>query len=141
MDQRRKAVRQGRAQPREVGRIALQASEGGVRVALTEKGHPPGEALVEHQTERVEVSPPVEFLATDLLWRQVLGGAHHHVLAGEVVGAAQPLRDPEVGEQDPAVGRDEDVAGLDIAMHETGGVGGIESGGNARADVHRQVGT
>ena len=52
----------------------------------------------------------------------------------------EALGDPEVGQQHPAVGGDEDVARLDVAVDEAGVVGGVEGGGDARADVDRQLG-
>ena len=124
MDQVDQPDRQRRAQAGEVGGVALQPGERGVGVGLAEERHPTGEALVEHEAERVEVGATVELAAAHLLGRQVLGGAHHHVVAGEVVvGGLEALGDAEVGEQHPAVGRDEDVAGLDVAVHEAGAVG------------------
>ena len=130
-----------RAQAAEVGRIALQAGEGGVGVGLAEERHPAGEALVQHEPQRVEVGPPVEAAAAHLLGRQVLGRPHHDVVAGQVVaGAVEALGDPEVGQQDPAVGGDEDVARLDVAVDEAGVVGGVERRRDARADVDRQLG-
>ena len=130
-----------RAQAAEVGRVALQPGERGVGVGLAEERDAPGEALVQHQAERVQVGPTVELAAADLLRRQVLGRAHHHVVAREVLaGGVEPLGDAEVGQQHAAVRRDEDVAGLDVAVDEAGVVGGVEGGGDARADVDRQLG-
>ena len=127
MDQVDETERQRRAETAEVGRVALEAGERGVGVGLAEERHPAGEALVEHEPERVEVGAAVEPAAAHLLGRQVLGRAHHHVVAGEVVaGGAEALGDAEVGQQHAAVGGDEDVAGLDVAVHEAGAVGGVE---------------
>ena len=141
MDQVDEPDRQRRAQAAEVGRVALQAGERGVGVGLAEERHPAGEALVQHEAERVEVGATVEAAAADLLGRQVLGRAHHDVVAGEVVVAGlETLGDAEVGEQHPAVGGDQDVARLDVAVHEPGAVRGVERGGDARADVDRELG-
>ena len=130
----------GRRRARSVG-IALQAGERGVGVGLAEERHAPGEALVEHEPERVEVGAPVELAAAHLLGRQVLGRAHHHVVAGEiVVGDVEALGDAEVGEQHATVGGDEDVARLDVAVHEAGAVGGVERARHGRADVDRELG-
>ena len=132
---------QRRAEPGEVGRVALEPGERGVGVGLAEERHPSGEALVEHEAERVQVGAAVEPLAADLLGRQVLGRAHHHVVAGQVVaGRVEALGDAEVGEQHPAVGRDQDVAGLDVAVDQAGAVRGVERAGDAGADVHRELG-
>ena len=89
MDQFGEAVRQRRAQPGEVGGIAIESGQRGVGVGLAEERNPAGEAFVQHETERVEIGATVELLAADLLGRQVLGGAHHHVGAGEVVAGVR----------------------------------------------------
>ena len=129
----------GRRWPRSVG-VALEPRERGVGVGLAEERHTPGEALVEHERQRVEVGAPVEALAANLLGREVLGGAHHHVVAGEVVAGGEALGDAEVGQQHATVGRDEDVAGLDVAVDEAGAVGLVEGAGDGGADVDRQLG-
>ena len=129
-----------RRRARSVG-IALQAGERRVGVGLAEERNPPGEALVEHEPERVQVGPPVELLAAHLLGREVLRRAHHDVVAGQVgVGRLEALGDPEVGQQDTTVGRDQDVAGLHVAVHEAGLVGVVERRRDARADVAGQLG-
>ncbi len=112
-----------------------------VGVGLAEKRDAAGEALVEHETERVEVGTTVELLAADLLGRQVLGRAHHDVVAREVcLGGLQTLGDTEVGQQHPAVGGHHDVAGLDVAVDEARFMGVVERGGDARADVAGEFG-
>ena len=134
-------ARDRRAQPAEVRRVALEPGERGVGVGLAEERDAAGEALVEHEAERVEVGATVELATADLFRRQVLRGAHHHVVAREVVvGRVEALGDAEVGEQHAPVGGDEDVAGLDVAVHEAGVVGGVERRRDARADVDRQLG-
>ena len=80
-----------------------------------------GEELEEHDAERVDVAglpcPP----AARLLRREVVdraeGGssASHALLAGRA-------GDAEVGDDGATVGPDEYVAGLDVAMHEAGGM-------------------
>jgi hypothetical protein len=52
----------------------------------------------------------------------------------------QTLGDAEVGEQHASVGRDEDVAGLDVAVDEPGTVGLVEGAGDRGADVDRELG-
>ena len=141
VDQRGQAVRQRGAQSSEVRRVTVEAGQCGVGVGLAEERDATGEALVQHQPQRVQVGSPVELAAADLLGRQVLGRAHHDVVAGEVVagGVGEALGDAEVGEQDAPVRGDQDVAGLDVAVDQAGLVGGVERGGDAAADVHRQV--
>jgi hypothetical protein len=139
MDQVDEAARERRAEAGEVGGVTLQPGEGRVGVGLADEGHPAGQTLVEHQPEGVQVGPTVEPPAAHLFGRQVLGRAHHHVVAGQVVATVETLGDAEVGEQNTTVGRHEDVAGLDVAVDEAGAMGGVEGGGDARADVDRQL--
>ncbi len=141
MDQLGEAGRQCGSQSGDVGGIALQARERGVGVVLAEERDAAGKALVEDQAQGVEISPSVEALAAHLLGREVLRRAHHDVVVGEVVVARlEALGDPEVGEQHSAVGGDEDVARLHVAVHHSCLVGRIERTGNARADVDRELG-
>ena len=129
-----------RRRARSVG-IALQPGERRVGVGLPEERNAPGETFVEHQTERVQVGPPVELLAAHLLGREVLRRAHHDVVARQVgIGRLEALGDPEVGQQDAPVGGDHDVAGLDVAVHEAGLVRVVERQRDAGADVTREFG-
>ena len=142
VDQVDQPDRQRRSQVSEVGRIALQAGERGVGIGLAQEWHASGEALVQHQPERVQVGATIEAATAHLLGREVLGRTHHDVVAGEVLVARfETLGDAEVGQQHPSVGRDEDVARLDVAVHESGAVRLVERTGDRRADVDRQFGT
>ena len=119
----------------------MQAGERGVGVGLAEERHASREALVQHEPERVEIGATVELLAADLFGRQVLGRAHHDVVAGEVgVGRLETLGDAEVGEQHATVGRDHDVAGLHVAVDEAGLVGMVERERHAGTDVAGELG-
>jgi hypothetical protein len=141
VDQVDEAAGDRRAQATEVGRVPLQPGERGVGVGLAEERDPAGEALVQHEAQRVEVGSPVETATAHLLRGEVFGRPHHDVVAGQVVpGAVEPLGDAEVGEQDAAVRGDEDVPRLDVAVDEPGVVGGVEGRRHARADVDRQLG-
>jgi len=141
VDQGGEAVGQRRAESGEVRRVPVEAGERGVRVRLAEERDPPGEAFVEHEPERVEIGAAVQSLATHLFRRQVLGGAHHDVVAGQVVAGrcGEALGDAEVGEQHPTIRCDQDVAGLDVAVDETGAMGRVERRCDAHADVHGQI--
>ena len=131
--------RQRRSQAGEIGRVTLQAGERGIGIALADERDAPGQALVEHEAEGVQVGAAVEAASAHLLRGQVLGGAHHHVVARQVIAAVEPLGDTEVGEQHPTVRRHQDVAGLDVAVDEPGAVCGVERGSDAGSDVDRQL--
>ena len=130
------------AESGEVGRVALQACERGVGVGLAEEGDTSGEALVQHEPERVQVGTTIELLAAHLLRREVLRRAHHDVVAGEVgFGGLQPLGDAEIGQQHPPVGGHHDVARLHVTVDEAGDVSVVERCCHAGADVARELGT
>ena len=81
-------------------------------------------------------------VAPGLLGREVGGGAHHRADLGEVlvgVGGDGP-GDAEVGHLHLAGRRDEDVAGLHVAVHDAVAVGEAEGGGDVGADVGGAVG-
>jgi len=67
VDQRPETVREGGPQLLEVGWISVEPGERGVAVGLPEEGHPPGEALVEHEAQGVEIGPAVEPSSAHLL--------------------------------------------------------------------------
>ena len=122
------------------GRVALQAGDGDGAVRGARERGLAREALVQHEAQRVEVGPAVEREAEDLLGRQVLRRAHHHVLGREVlVAALHGLGDAEVRQLHAALGGDEDVARLDVAVDETGLVGVVERGGHRSPDHERLV--
>ena len=96
--------------------------------------------LVGHHAPRELVAAAVEPLGAQLLARHVLRRSHDDALGGDHgqvggrrgarrvdelgVGAA---RDAEIEDLGRAVGRDEDVLGLDVAMHQARAVGGAEA--------------
>ena len=67
VEQRGKPVRQRWTQTGEVGWVAVQARQRCVGVGLAEEWHSASEALVEHETQRVEVGAPVQLATTNLL--------------------------------------------------------------------------
>ncbi len=79
------------------------------------EGRPPGEHHVHHRAERVEIAPPGDPPPLPLLGRHVLGRADD--AAGDrQLRAGKDLRDAEVGELDVAVGRQQQVRRLEIAV-------------------------
>ncbi len=74
-----------------------------------------------------------------LLGRQVLHRAHD-LAGGGQRHLVRDAGDAEVGDLDAAVRGDEEVARLDVAVHETGGVRGLQCRGRLRDDVERLVG-
>ena len=87
--------------------------------------------------ERVQVAARVGLGALGLLGREVGGGAHDRADLGEVVlaGGVHRPGDAEVGDLHLAVGTDQDVGGLDVAVHDAAGVGAAERGGNLVGDL------
>ena len=141
MDQVDQPDRQRRSQVAEIGGIALEAGERGVGVGLAQERHATGEAFVQHERQRVEVGAPVEPAAPDLLGRQVLGGSHHHVVAGEIVSAmASPLAMPKSVSSTRPSDVTRMLAGLDVAVHEAGTMGLVERRRHRRPDVDGELG-
>ena len=98
-----------------------------------------GEHLVDHHPQGVDVGPGVEgALPAALLWGHVVRRAHDHAAAG-LVAAVDP-GDAEVDDHGflPAVGRagQQDVRGLEIAVHDPDAVGLGERTGHVLEDGH-----
>jgi hypothetical protein len=88
-----------------------------------------GEQLVGHHADRVDVGAGVAGALGDQLGGEVGDGADEHPAGRGVLGVgADGLGQPEVGDLDPAVVGDEDVLGLDVAVHDPGAVRGGERG-------------
>ncbi len=103
------------------------------------EGGPPGQQLVEHHPEGVEIGPPVHRLAQGLLGGDVGRGAHDRPLLGEARGAPAPGH-PEVAQLDRpgAVGRGlhpEHVLRLHVAMDDVVVVGVAEGPGELPPDL------
>ena len=112
-----------------------------LRVALERRL--PDEALVEHAAERVDVRPPVDLLARDLLGRDVVGRAHEVAVVADPGLLGDPPRDAEVGQVDvvgavrPRARVEEHVRGLHVAVHETARMCGVERARDLRDDADR----
>ena len=91
--------------------------------------------LVEHDAERVDVAPGVDPLALGLLGREVGGRAHDGAGLGQALLGVDGPGDPEVGDLDLAVGGDQHVARLHVAVDHAMAVGEGEGGGHPGADA------
>ena len=97
----------------------------------------PGEHLVEHDADRVEVGGLVDRRAARLLGREVLRGADDRADLGHLARAG--ARDPEVGHLQPALGADEHVVWLDVAVDDPVLVRGRECGEDLAGVVDRDL--
>ena len=77
----------------------------------------PGDQLVEHRAERVEVGLRRGLAAERLLRRHVGDGADHHPVLREA-RAVERDREPEVADLGDAVRGQPDVARLEVAVHD-----------------------
>ena len=103
---------------------------------VADERRPADEHLVEHDAERVDVAPAVDVEALGLLGREVGRGAHDQAGLGDlVVEIADRPRDAEVGHLHLAVGGDEHVAGLDVAVHDAVAVRVGERLGDVGSDL------
>src|SRR5690606_31442750 len=95
--------------------------------------------FVGDDSERVDVGAGGGRMPAGLFRREVLHGAHHLSGGGEwhLVGDAG---DAEVGDLDVAVRRDQQVSGLDVPVHQTSGVGGVQGGCCLGDEVEHAVG-
>jgi hypothetical protein len=91
--------------------------------------------LEEQDAEGVEVGRRRRGLTTGLLGSDVRGGPHHRSGVGER-RLPQGAGDAEVGDLDRAVRSDDDVARLDVPVHDPGTVGRREGGAHLLGDAH-----
>ncbi len=99
----------------------------------------PDKALVADNGKRVHVAGRRSLLAERLFRRDVVRGAHHHAGAGDR-GGVRGLGDAEVGQLHRAVGPDHDVARLDVAVHVTAFVRGLQREAGLLQDVQGLLG-
>jgi hypothetical protein len=84
----------------------------------------PGQQLPEHDAGGVDVGARVGAAVDDLLGGEVGDGAEQQAGGGGEGGGLDGAGQPEVGDLDPAVVGDQQVLGLDVAVHQARGVRG-----------------
>ena len=99
----------------------------------------PGQALVRDHAQRVQVGRGRRGRTGHPFRRQVGGGPDQHPGLGDG-GVPHRAGDPEVRDLDQAIGPDEQVAGLDVAVDQAGPVGGGQPPGRLGDDVHHVFG-
>ena len=96
-----------------------------------EYGGTPGEHLVHDHAEAVDVGPVVHLLAENLFRRHVLRRADHVAGLGELgVGMGGDGGHAEVHDLEQALVVDQDVGGLQVAVHDADLVGDGHAGGD-----------
>ena len=125
---------------RDAGPDSRAIADGGGAVALPRPDA--GEHLVQDDAERVDVRRRGRRLAAGLFRAEVVDGPHGRPGQRQLRLGDRP-GDAEVGDLHLAVAADEDVAGLDVAVDEPGGVGRGERarhGGPDAGDLARRQG-
>ena len=96
------------------------------------------EALEEHTAKRVHVRPSVGRLVGDLLRRRVVDRPGKMRRSARIdIGIARQPEVRQIAVLAPALRRHEDVRGLDVPMHETPLVRGVERLADLRAQLER----
>ena len=122
----------------ELGRRLVEVCEDDRELGVTLVRARPGQALVEDARERVLVGAPVDRAALDLLGRDVVDRADEAAVAGQARDRRDVAGDAEVADE-RALGGDQDVARLDVAMHEAGSVRNVEARGDLLDQRHRAL--
>ena len=122
---RLQVARHLRVQPRGRHRLLGDHLPLRLRGRLSPERRPPGEHLVEDGAERVDVrgGPDRSRLADHLLGGHVAGRAHPSTAQGQGRLSVEVPRQPEIGDLGRAVGGEQDVGRLQIAVHDPALVG------------------
>ena len=104
----------------------------------TRKGHSPGDDLVSHDPQRVEIATPIHPAGLSLLRRNILRCAHKHAGAGKSFTIRiRRLGDAKVRQHHPTAHIQHHVMGLHIAMDRTLAMGEVQGAGHRVENAHR----
>ncbi len=118
------SLRDRRLERARVGRRRRDVLHGHGHVRLAAERHPPGEHLVEHHAEAVQVRALVRRPSLGLFRRKVGRRAHHR--SGARQRRVTHARDAEVGDDHATAFVEHHVVGGDVAMHDVSRVRGRE---------------
>ena len=111
------------------------------------EGHPAGQALIQHTSQRVDVGPAIDWAAPDLLGGDVVDGAHELTGRGQPTARGGMLADAKIAQVDViglvvVIGAvlDQDVARLDVAVHQPVPVRGIQRPARLADQQQRLIG-
>ncbi len=102
--------------------------------------HLTGDALVEHDGQAVDVGLAVQGPPLHLLGRRVAGRPQDGPVGLGPGCLGQGAGQAEVGDPEPAVGVEEEVGRLDVAVDQAAPVGVVQPGGGLEPDVDRLLG-
>ena len=124
--------------------LALENFRDGIGNRVTRKRDPAGEHFVEHAAERPDITSLINGLTARLLRAHVGGRPENHTVAGVLwiqSGAVSicRFRQAEVEHFHGAIRRDLDVRRLQIPVHDTFLMGGLERIGNLPRDHEHLV--
>src|SRR5262249_44406809 len=121
-----------------IGRREGEARRGYGEAGVAGPGAVAGEELEQQGAERVDVGAGVDVApAFDLLGRHVGRRAQDHPTGVDGADVDEGAGDAEVGDDDAAVLREQDVIGLEVTVDHGGRVGGGEAGADAGGDLDR----
>ena len=123
-------IQRGRHVAPDVGdprRWILQVRNHELQLGLALVGPCAGETLVGDAGEAVDVRARVEQRAPlDLLGCRIVDGADEVARSRQALVRLRALRETEVGQEDVVARRDQDVAGLDVPMHQPAEMSSVE---------------
>jgi len=97
---------------------------------------PSGQHLVQDDAQGVQIGPVIHDHTLGLLWRHIVWGAQHGAGAGQPAGVAG-AGDAKVGHFGPAVGAEQDIGRLDVAMNQAAAVGKVKGAAHLLDDLQR----